>query len=243
MPQTFLTAEWRKLIMANYVIDPELLKPYLPAHTELDMFNGKCLVSLVGFMFRNTRLKGLRVPLHIHFEEVNLRFYVHHTGRDAARKRGVVFIKELVPKAALSFVANTFYGEKYETLPMHHKWHRTDRGLVVGYRWKKRGAWAKLQVTADPNPVSIAAGSEEEFITEHYWGYTKLRNGRTSEYEVVHPRWDVYPVRRHAIEVDFGQLYGPQWAGLSAAVPDSVLLAEGSEVTVRSGSAIHLMNG
>ncbi len=243
MPQTFLTAEWRKLIMANYVVDPALLQPYLPTQTELDFFDGKCYVSLVGFMFQNTRLKGIRVPMHVAFEEVNLRFYVHHTGRDAQRKRGVVFIKELVPRAALSFVANTFYGEKYETLPMHHKWRLNDRGLVVGYRWKKAGIWQKLQVTAEPEAIPIAAGSAEEFITEHYWGYTKLRNGRTSEYEVVHPRWDIYPVERYAIEVDFGLQYGPQWALLRDMNPESVLLAEGSEVTVRSGSAIHLLQG
>jgi uncharacterized protein YqjF (DUF2071 family) len=243
MPQTFLTAEWRKLIMANYVIDPALLKPYLPAQTELDLFDGKCYVSLVGFMFQNTRLKGIRVPLHIQFEEVNLRFYVHHTGKDSLRKRGVVFIKEIVPRAALSFVANTFYGEKYETLPMHHKWHSATDSLIVAYRWKKAGIWQKLQVTADPIAIAIAEGSAEEFITEHYWGYTKLRNGRTSEYEVVHPRWDIFPVKRHVIDVDFGQLYGPRWAALRGAEPESVLLAEGSEVTVRSGSAIHLIQG
>lgn len=243
MAQTFLTAEWRKLVMANYAVDPELLKPYLPAFTELDLFEGKCYISLVGFMFQNTRLKGVRVPLHIHFEEVNLRFYVHHTGSDSQRKRGVVFISEIVPRAALSFVANTFYGEKYETMRMHHKWHRTGRGLVVGYRWKKAGRWQKLQVTADPQPEPIAAGSVEEFITEHYWGYSKQRNGKTTEYEVVHPRWDVYQVRRHVIDVDFGALYGSQWAWLAQAAPDSVLMAEGSEVTVRSGAAIRLLQG
>ncbi len=240
MAQTFLTAEWRKLIMANYAVDPLLLQPYLPAHTELDLFEGKCYVSLVGFMFQNTRLKGIRVPLHVHFEEVNLRFYVQHTGTGAPRKRGVVFIKELVPRAALSFVANTFYGENYETLPMHHKWHRAASGLVVGYRWKKGGIWQKLQVTAGPEAVPAAGGSPEEFITEHYWGYTKLRGGHTSEYEVVHPRWDIYPVKQYTVDVNFGQLYGARWAALTDMEPDSVLLAEGSEVTVRSGSAIRL---
>lgn len=226
--------------MANYIVDPQVLMPLLPPHTELDLFNGKCLVSLVGFMFQDTRLMGVRVPLHVGFEEVNLRFYVYHTGRDAIRKRGVVFISEIVPRAALSFVANTFYGEHYQTLPMRHKWHTGKTGIVVGYRWRKGGIWQKLQVTAAPDAHPIAAGSEEEFITEHYWGYTGLRGGRTSEYEVVHPRWDVYPVLRHSIETDFGLMYGPAFAGLTGATPDSVLLAEGSEVTVRSGVAVHL---
>ncbi len=238
MPQTFLTARWRKLIMANYVVPPALLQPLLPAHTELDFYKGSCFVSLVGFMFADTRLRGVRVPGHVHFEEVNLRFYVRHSGPDGSR-RGVVFVKELVPRAALSFVANTFYGEHYETVPMRHKLRESAAGLVVAYRWKK-GGWHKLQVSASPIAAAIAEGSEEEFITEHYWGYTKLGAGRSSEYEVVHPRWMIYPVRRYAIEVDFGLLYGAPFRLLNDAAPASVLLAEGSEVTVRSGAAIRL---
>jgi hypothetical protein len=110
----------------------------------------------------------------------------------------------------------------------------------VAYRWKKRSAWNKLQVVADPQPVPIAVGSEAEFITEHYWGYTKLNNGHTSEYEVVHPRWEVYPVRRFAVDVDFRTVYGPEFAFLDGMQPASVLLAEGSGVTVRSGARIRL---
>jgi len=239
MSQTFLTAQWRKLVMANYIVDRTVLMPYVPAHTRLDLFEGKCFVSLVGFMFEDTRLLGFKVPRHVRFEEVNLRFYVHHTGA-GGRKRGVVFIKELVPRVALSFVANTFYGEHYETLPMRHKWYQSKAGLVVNYRWKKGGAWQKLQVVASPEAIPIASGSEEEFITEHYWGYTKLRNGRTSEYEVVHPRWDIYPVQRYSIDVEFARMYGPDFALLNGMTPASVLLAEGSEVTVRSGARIAL---
>lgn len=190
-------------------------------------------------MFQNTRLKGLHVPLHVHFQEVNLRFYVHHTGKHAPRKRGVVFIRELVPRAALTFVANTFYGENYATVPMRHKWHERNNRLIVSYRWKQNG-WQKLQVTTSLQAEKIIAGSEEEFITEHYWGYTKLRNGRTSEYEVVHPKWDIYPVIRHDIAVDFGSAYGPQFAPLTHQEPQSIFLAEGSEVTVRSGAKIDM---
>ena len=37
-----------------------------------------CYVSLVGFMFKNTRLLNIPIPFHTDFEEVNLRFYVKH---------------------------------------------------------------------------------------------------------------------------------------------------------------------
>lgn len=239
MPQTFLTAEWRKLIMANYLIDQDVLRPYLPRHTQLDHYKGGCYVSLVGFMFQDTRLKGFHFPLHINFQEVNLRFYVQHQYGDAPSKRGVVFIKELVPRAALTFVANNFYGENYQTVPMRHKWYTSKAGLVVNYRWMQ-DKWQKLQVVTGTDMHKISEGSEEEFITEHYWGYTKLSNGRTSEYEVVHPKWDIYPVQRYEIDVDFGKVYGPQFSFLSAQAPVSVFLAEGSEVTVRSGARIRV---
>ena len=167
MAQTFLKAEWRKLIMANYIVDPAILQSYLPNHTVLDIYKGNCYVSLVGFMFQNTRLKGMYVPLHVNFQEVNLRFYVLFTAKDGSIKRGVVFIKELVPRSALTFVANNFYGEHYETVAMRHKWYQSKAGLVVNYRWKHKN-WQKLQVVANPQADKIATGSEAEFITEHY---------------------------------------------------------------------------
>ena len=113
---TFLTAEWRKLIMANYVVPEESLRPYLPAGTELDLYQGQPYVSLVGFLFQNTRLKSIPIPFHRTFEEINLRFYVQHTTSTGERRRGVVFIRELVPRLALSLVANTIYGENYATV-------------------------------------------------------------------------------------------------------------------------------
>ncbi len=106
MAKTFLKAEWRKLVMANYAVDPALLMNYLPNKTELDFWNGTCYVSLVGFMFQNTKVMGIKIPFHVDFEEVNLRFYVRY--KDAGEwKRGVVFIKEIVPKPMLKIVANT----------------------------------------------------------------------------------------------------------------------------------------
>src|SRR6185503_10721641 len=110
-------AGWRKLVMANYAVDPSALAPYLPYKTEIDLWQGTCYVSLVGFMFVDTAVMGVKIPFHVNFEEVNLRFYVRY--RDQGEwKRGVVFIKEIVPRAALAFVANTLYNENYETMPM-----------------------------------------------------------------------------------------------------------------------------
>ena len=236
MARAFLTAEWRKLAMANYIVDPALLQRYLPYKTELDMWNNACYVSLVGFMFVNTRLLGFRIPFHSTFEEVNLRFYVRYKDVDGW-KRGVVFIKEIVPKRALTFVANSIYKENYETMPMMHRWETTDSNLTVEYRWKLK-AWNSLEVKCASEAIAIAAGSEEEFITEHYWGYTKIGEQRTSEYGVEHPRWEVYPVQDYAIHVGFGNVYGNQFEFLKNETPASVFLAEGSEIIVREGMKI-----
>jgi hypothetical protein len=233
---TFLTAEWRKLAIANYSVEPGLLRDFIPAGTELDLWQNTCYISLVGFMFLNTRLKGFSVPCHANFEEVNLRFYVKHK-REGNWKRGVVFIKEIVPRPALSLVANRIYKENYQTMPMKHSWNTTQDSLDVAYSWKKR-SWNNFSVSTNPDPVLIEVGSEEEFITEHYWGYTKINRSITSEYEVQHPRWMAYHVKNYSIDVNFGDVYGPQFAFLSEQVPKSVMLAEGSKITVKAGNRI-----
>ncbi len=237
MKRKFLEAEWKHLIMANYAVDPALLQPYLPAGTELDLWEGNCYVSLVGFMFQQTKVLGIKIPLHVNFEEVNLRFYVRHK-HNGMWKRGVVFISEIVPKPAIAFVANTFYNEHYRTCRMKHRIEQTVDWLYVGYQWKHRGAWNSISVVADPDPLPMLAGSEEEFITEHYWGYSKTTAEKTTEYAVEHPRWKVHRVETYEVRCDFGKLYGDVFAGLTHAKPDSVLLAEGAEVVVRSKRVI-----
>ncbi len=237
MKSPFLTAEWRKLAIANYAVDPAILRPFIPYKTELDLWQNKCYVSLVGFMFLNTRIKGIRIPFHEHFEEVNLRFYLRYK-ENGEWKRGVCFIREIVPRHALTFVANALYNEKYMTLPMAHEWYQKDNRLTVSYKWKHKKDWYYLTVNADPISRKILPGSEEEFITEHYWGYTRIDNKVTSEYGVEHPRWETYKVNDHDICIDFGKMYGSEFAYLNEYPPDSVMLAEGSEIIVRSAGKI-----
>ncbi len=229
---SFLKAEWRKLAIANYQVNPDLLKQYVPAHTELDLWNGSCFVSLVGFMFLNTRMLGIKFPFHVNFEEVNLRFYVRYNDGEVW-KRGVVFIREIVPKPMLTLVANTIYKENYRTMPMKHDWQEHHEGRTISYQWKCKGRWNSFSVDAKTDAIEITEGSETEFITEHYWGYAQ-HGKKTVEYEVTHPRWKVYEVANYDINVDFGTVYGPDFTFLGDRKPDSVMLAEGSEITVES---------
>ena len=227
----FLTAHWQNLVMANYRVDPEILKPYLPIHTELDYYDGHAYASLVGFLFADTRLKGMKIPFHVNFEEVNLRFYVrHHDGKEW--KRGVVFIKEIVPRAAITWVANTIYHEKYATHLMKHSFSFDEDHLSLEYAWKHAGSWNSLKALVRPASVPMLPGSEEEFIAEHYWGYSRYDADTTYEYEVTLPAWEVYPLLQYDIQCDFGTLYGPAFAALQQAVPHSVFVAKGSPVAV-----------
>jgi hypothetical protein len=230
---TFLTAEWRKLMMANYVVPPELLAPYVPWGTELDFWQGRCYVSLVGFMFLKTKLLGLPIPFHRDFEEANLRFYVRRRVGDSWR-RGAVFIKEIVPKPAISLVANVVYKESYTTHRMRHTWDLSEVQHSITYEWKPffSGDWYRMSAKADPVAQAIESGSEEEFITEHYWGYARAGEHSANEYQVQHPRWDVHKVRSHEISGSFGELYGAAFGEILSGAPTSFLLAEGSEISI-----------
>ena len=238
---SFLNAEWRKLAIANYVIDPEVLKKYVPAGTEIDLWKDKCYVSLIGFMFLNTKLLGVKIPFHTNFEEVNLRFYVKRLENNTW-KRGVVFIKEIVPKPALTFIANTIYKEHYETLPMMHNWEENNLNRTVSYLWKKNEIWHSFMVQATLDSSEIKSYSETEFITEHYWGYAKVTDSKTNEYEVTHPKWKQYLVTHSEIDVDFGAVYGTDFEFINRIKPNSVMLIEGSEITVENKTKIGTRN-
>lgn len=229
----FLTAEWRKLVIINYEVEPKVLNNYLPKGVELDYWEGKCYVSLIGFMFLNTKLSGIPVPFHRNFEEVNLRFYVRKFENNEW-KRGVVFIKEIVPKIALKLVANIFYNEHYEKLPMKNSIEESDDLLKVSYSWKTKN-WNSIKIEAENTQIPFEQGSEFDFITEHYYGYTKKKN-KTSEYEVQHPQWNFYKVKNYEISLDFTDSYGEDFQFLNQQKPISVMLAEGSEVTVKTKS-------
>lgn len=234
---TFLTAFWHNLIFANYEIDPQILQKYLPYKTELDLFEGKCFVSVVGFDFKETAVLGVKFPFHINFEEINLRFYVRFKDGNTW-KRGAVFIKEIVPKFMITFIANTLYKENYATHATRKFLQTTDNQMVLRYEWLNKSRWNYLEVTAENQKNDIIPHSEAEFITEHYWGYARSKENLTMEYEVVHPKWQIQEVVNYKIEADFVDLYGSEFSFLENAKPSSVFLADGSQVSILKGKRI-----
>lgn len=239
MTDRFLTAIWRHLVMLNYVVPAEVLRPLVPAGTELDDFGGTMLVSLVGFRFLNTRVLGMAVPGHRDFDEVNLRFYVRRRAEDGTWRRAVVFVRELVPRRAIALVARWWYNEPYSAVPMRHAvaLDGATEGMPgrAAYAWRMAGRWHRLEVETAGRPAVPAAGSEAAFVTEHYWGYTAQRDGGCKEYQVTHPPWRVWTGVGSTLDCDIRAVYGAGFAESLAAPARSAFLAEGSEVAVYLG--------
>jgi uncharacterized protein YqjF (DUF2071 family) len=229
----FLSARWEYLAMFNYEVDTRVLKEHLPPYTEIDLYDSKAIVSVVGFLFNNTKVLGIKWPGFVNFEEVNLRYYVKHfDGKKWVR--GVGFISEIVPKFLVAGMANLFYNEHYSTAEMSHSIIFENDVLQATYTWKKKGQQRNsMWVKADTELVDIRAGSEEEFIFEHYYGYNKLNKATSIEYSLAHPRWQVYPVNDYKLNCDVGDLYGASFVPFIENVkPVSVFLAKGSDVNV-----------
>ncbi len=218
--------------MANYAVDPEVLKAYLPKGVALDFYEGKTYVSLVGFLFKSTKLFGVPVPFFGTFEEVNLRFYVKR--KDGTEwKRGVVFINETVPHKAVAWMANQLYKEHYTAIPTSHSWKITDENKRITYQWNVNRQWNMMEVIADTAARQMVHGSFEQFIFEHYYGFTRVSAERTEEYRVEHPSWLTHEVNTYTIHCDFGTSFGNDFQLLNDSEPQSVMLAAGSPVGVK----------
>jgi uncharacterized protein len=235
-PGKFLTAEWRDLLMLNFEIDPGLLRPFLPYGAELDCWNGRAYASLVGFRFLDTRLLGIPLPLHRNFDEINLRFYVRRRSGDEWR-RGVVFVKEIVPRWMVTCVARTVYNENYVTRRMRSRIEPPLAGSNrrIRYEWKEAGRWHSIGATTIGEPQYFGPACEETFITEHYWGYTRQRDGSTLEHEVEHPPWRLWRAGNPELDCDVHAVYGSEFAAVLSARPSSAFVAEGSPIVVRKG--------
>lgn len=242
----FLTAEWRDLIILSWKVDAGTLRSHLARGTELDLWQGDAVASVVAFDFRETRIHGLPVPFHTRFPEVNLRFYVRRKLADGTWRRGVSFIKEMVPLALVATAARRLYGEPYEALPMNRvavpeeplsdPGSSATRSLV--YEWKRDGEWERVLALLTSPPRPMRGASIEEFLAVQEWGYTRRPNKPTLEYRVEHPRWRITHVTDCYLEADVASLFGRPFADALSAPPLSTFVAEGSPVSVFPGHAV-----
>ncbi|MBL0012307.1 MAG: DUF2071 domain-containing protein [Flavobacterium sp.] len=227
----FLKANWENIIMVNYEIEPEILLPYLPNGVTLDLYDGKAYVSLVGFMFKNTKIFGVPIPYLGTFEEINLRFYVKRREGNTI-KRGVVFINETIPYRVVAWMANKLYKEHYTVVPTRHFIHQMGEKQQVKFEWLLNRRWNHILVEANTAAKKMVAKSLEEFIYEHYYGYTKVSENYTEEYRLQHPSWEVNEVYNYDIRCDFSSMYGADFSVLNETKPTAVFIAKGSSVKV-----------
>lgn len=236
-----LSAEWRHLIAINYEINPVILKPFVPMGAELDFYQKKTFVSLVGFLFQNTKLFGA-VPLWpFHsFEEVNLRFYIRKkVGREI--RRAVCFIREIVPFSAIAWGASVLYNEPYVKYPMRHAEvvkPENNRANGFAYEWKVNDNWIGLKAQTTGKLQNLRKKSIEEFVFEHYWGYTKQRNGAVKEYRVEHKPWRYWNVQNCEVDKAIMSFYGEPFVASLKRKPHSAFVAEGSQVKVYPGQKV-----
>jgi uncharacterized protein len=263
MPERpLLTAEWRNLVILNFPVPTDIIKRLAPPGTEPDLHHGQSYISIVGFLFQNVRLFGLSIPGHTNFPEINLRYYVRRT-IGAEIRRGVVFASEIVPRRAVSIVANHLYNENYITRPMRSEIQIAGSDLAVedkvAYAWKnpsrKRMPLSFKERLGEGSPVVVrpqrdnrlaaqvaaplalpSPGSLEEFIVEHYWGYTHGRDGRTREYEVAHVPWRVAPAVNVIWNCNIPATYNSPLAEFLTSPPTSAIIAEGSAIQVFRGA-------
>ena len=228
---TFLKANWENIIMANYAIDPEILAPYLPKGVSLDLFNGKAYVSLVGFMFKKTKLFNIPIPFFGTFEEINLRFYVQRK-ENGITKRGVVFINETIPYRIVAWMANKLYNEHYTVVPTRHSIVENSDSKKIKFDWLLNKKWNSIYVEASNDSHKMKNDTLEKFIYEHYFGYTKIDENNTEEYRLKHPSWKINTVLNTKIECDFKAMYGESFSILNDTKPKSVFIAEGSSVEI-----------
>ncbi len=218
--------------MLNYEVDSKVLMPHVPKGTSLDDRGGRHFVSLVGFLFLDTHVLGLPAFFHQNFEEVNLRFYVRRRIGEQSRS-GVVFIREMVPLPLVAETARLTYNEPYRTVPMRHTLVETNGELQsVEYLFGRPRDQCRLALHVDGLAQEMESGSEEEFLSERKWGYTRQRDGGTIEYRIEHARWRVWRNARWGLEGPLEEFYDKLFAGILSGVPASAFVADGSAVAV-----------
>ena len=162
---------------------------------------------------------------------MNLRIYVRRREGSEIR-RGVMFIREIVSLPAVTLLARVAYAENYRTMPLRHSIHLTDSGGSIEYSWELKRQRFRLYGQTEGSPSFVAEGSLEQFISEHYWGYSRRRDGGSLEYHVAHKPWQTWRASNAAFEGDGAALYGSDFGSVLSRPPRSAFIADGSPVLV-----------
>jgi hypothetical protein len=143
-----------------------------------------------------------------------------------------VFIREFVPQRFTAWVARAIYNEPYLAAPLRHTIRENVAQITAECQLDFAGQTHTLGITGRKPTVCPPEGCTAHFFKEHQWGYGIDHKGRTIRYEVRHPVWETYAVESHRVDLDWGKVYGSEWAFLQGQTPASVVFAVGSEVAV-----------
>jgi uncharacterized protein len=223
----FLTANWRNLVLVNFVVPADLLEPRLPPGCVLDRVPHSPdthLLSVVAMHFDNTRVWGVPVPFAQRFDEVNLRFYARQGDR-----HGSVFLRQYVPSRTILYGARWTYNQPYELARIQHVVAESGDHLEIRTRFERGRYTGAVSLRAERGAITPPVDSLEHFLKERYWGFDSDRRGRVFRYPVWHPVWRTHPVIDVDIDFDPGVLLGGDWRDVDwTAAYHSALFAEGS---------------
>ena len=238
---TLLKARFSEIVALNFVIDPEILKPYVPKKLELDFFENETYVSLVAIVLKNIRVWGLPIQLPGQFGEFNLRFYVRRA--DGTKyQRGVCFLRDYVSSKSAAWILGSLFKADFRTVKMQYEnTGFNSRNLSViptaDYQWKLEDHWNRIRVKARKRMKKTGPGTKVGFILEHANKYSS-RGGATYEYSGSQPKWTIWDAAQANFTCDVKRLFGAEFVKPLATRPTSVFVATGSDVTVYRGTKL-----
>ena len=227
-----ITLDWQHLLTATWAVHPSLLAPMVPARAILDLWNGDALLSLVGMRAVNVRVSGLPVPLHQDFDQISMRFCVRREVAGETR-RGLVFVKQIVPSASMTLVDRLLYHANYVNAPTRHDIEPGEQGWT-SYEWLVGERWNRFSAVRAGAAVAPAEQSIEEFISHRPWAYSRQADGSTLESCAEHPRWEVWPAQEMLLDCDVAPLFGVEYVPVFASQPIATFVAVGSTVALNT---------
>jgi uncharacterized protein len=230
-----ITCAWRDVLITTWAVDAALLEPYRPAGTTLDMWNGHGLLSIVGMRFLDLQVAGVAMPFHQDFEQINFRFYVRRDTEED--RRGVVFLKQIVPSSSMALIATLLYNESFLTTATRYDITRAAQGWTL-YEWMVAGRWNRVSAIRRGEPIMPGSDTIETFIKDRPWAYTRQADGSTVEFEAQHPVWPIYSTHEMLLDCDVVPLIGAPFVPVLSAQPLSTFVATGSDVTLHPGRSI-----
>ncbi|MEP1490252.1 MAG: DUF2071 domain-containing protein [Algibacter sp.] len=222
----FMTGNWEHLIMSTYQVESKILEPYLPQDTEIDLYKGKALISIVAFTFSKVKFFGIKIPFHQKFGQINFRFYVKSKIDDT---KGVVFIKEFAPKPLIALTASLFYNEPYHYKRVGFKMSKSSNKIEINYQHKG----IKLTAKSTLKTVSLKQNTIEHFVVDRYVAFIKSKKRKTVEYKINHKPWKLLKLKSVYVNNDILHLLPSKFKNAKYLTSCFV---DGSHVTVEKGT-------